>query len=105
VVHPERGPPVDAPSAAEAAPPPGVCVIPPGVVPPGCEEVRLPGTRAVVDLVNRHTPHLPYLWLPDPSAYGGYAQHDRSCALAPDWGRDPRTRFARWFRAYRWDAR
>ncbi len=74
-------------------------------MPPGCEEVRLPGTRAVVDLVNRHTPHLPYLWLPDPSAYGGYAQHDRSCALAPDWGRDPRTRFARWFRAYRWDAR
>jgi len=85
------------------APPPGV--IPPGVIPPGGEEVRLPGTRAVVDLVNQHTPHLPYIWLPDPSAYGGYAQHDRSCILAPDWGRDPRTRVARWVQAYRWDPR
>jgi len=94
--------PADAPADAAVDQTPGVQ--------PGCwDSARLPATRAVVDLVNRHTPHPPYLWLPDPSAYGGYAQHDRSCTLAPDWGRDPRTRVARWvrrwFRAYRWDPR
>jgi len=75
----------------------------PGVQPGRWDSARLPATRAVVDLVNRHTPHLPSIWLPAASAYGGYARHDRSSVIAPDWGRDPRTRFARWVRAYRWD--
>jgi len=77
----------------------------PGVQPGRWDSARLPATRAVVDLVNRHTPHLPSIWLPAASAYGGYAQHDRSSVIAPDGGRDPRTRFARWFRPYRWDPR
>ncbi len=75
----------------------------PGVQPGRWESARLPATRAVVDLVNRHTPHLPYIWVPAASAYGGYARHDRSSVVAPDWGRDPRTRIARWFRDYIWD--
>ncbi len=77
--------------------------LPPGLPPPRWEDQCLPATRAVVDLVNRHTRHLPYIWVP--ATEGGYTRHDRSRVIALDWGRDPRTRIARWVRPYSWDAR
>ncbi len=74
--------------------------LPPGGCPAHWEDADLPATRAVVDLVNRRTPHLPYIWVP--VAGGGYAKHDRSAAITPDWEQAPRTRVGRWVREETW---